>query len=322
MRGTDVEDNTVGGQLNGVPSGPTVSDYSERWLANRVDLAVRTVELYSWLLKRYVLPEFGPMALGDVTPLAVRSWNSKHAKVSPTTAAKAYRLFALIMRTAVADELIDRTPCHVRGAASERAPERPVATMSEAILLAEEMPSQLRIAVYLAAWCQLRRGEVRGLRRGDIDLDHKTLSVNETRTTTMSGQTIIKSPKTRAGRRTIAIPSNVIELLSDHLENFVEHDPESLVINASDRSLGLAWRKARLTLGRPELRFHDLRHSGLTWAAETGASLAELMRRAGHASQSAAIRYQHATDRRDRVLADALAGMSKPDSESIRPGPT
>ena len=302
----------------GDPSQPTVAEYAERWLTDRVDLAVRTTELYSWLLKRYVLPEFGRFALGEVTPLAVRSWNSRHAKDSPTTAAKAYRLFALVMRTAVADELIDRTPCHIRGAASERAPERPIATMSEVVSLAEAMPAQLRIAVYLAAWCQLRRGEVRGLRRGDIDLDKGTLSVNETRTTTMSGQTVIKSPKTRAGKRTIAIPPNMIDLLSDHLDQFVVCGLDSLVINATDRSLGLAWRKARLILGRPDLRFHDLRHSGLTWAAETGASLAELMRRAGHASQGAAIRYQHATDRRDRVLADALAGMSRSAHETAR----
>jgi integrase len=195
--------------------------------------------------------------------------------------------------------------------------------MAEVIRLAEEMPAQHRIAVYLAAWCQLRRGEVRGLRRRDIDLDKGTLSVNETRTTTMSGQTVVKSPKTRAGKRTIAIPQNVIDVLSDHLDAFVDDNEDALVVSVTDRSLGLAWRKARRVVGRPDLRFHDLSHSGLTWAAETGASLAELMRRAGHASQGAAIRYQHATDRRDRVLADALAGMSeRPDAnaQNLEPG--
>jgi hypothetical protein len=55
---------------------------------------------------------------------------------------------------------------------------------------------------------------------------------------------------------------------------------------------------------------HDLRHSGLTWAAATGASVAELMRRGGHASPAAALRYQHATEDRDRALADALAELA------------
>jgi integrase len=55
---------------------------------------------------------------------------------------------------------------------------------------------------------------------------------------------------------------------------------------------------------------HELRHSGLTWSAATGARTAELMRRAGHASPAAALRYQHVTEDRDRVLADALADLA------------
>jgi hypothetical protein len=48
----------------------------------------------------------------------------------------------------------------------------------------------------------------------------------------------------------------------------------------------------------------------LTWAAATGATTAELMYRAGHASPAAALRYRHATKDRDRALADALADLS------------
>jgi hypothetical protein len=62
--------------------------------------------------------------------------------------------------------------------------------------------------------------------------------------------------------------------------------------------------------GRPDLHLHDLRHSGLTWAAATGASTAELMRRGGHANPRAALRYQHATADRDKALADALGALA------------
>jgi len=57
------------------------------------------------------------------------------------------------------------------------------------------MPPDLRIAVVLAAWCQLRRGEVRGLRRKEVDLERGLLAVEVTRTTTMSGRTIVKEPE-------------------------------------------------------------------------------------------------------------------------------
>jgi integrase len=58
--------------------------------------------------------------------------------------------------------------------------------------------------------------------------------------------------------------------------------------------------------GVADVHFHDLRHSGTTWAASRGASLRELIRRMGHASSNAALRYQHATSDRDRAIADAL----------------
>lgn len=50
---------------------------------------------------------------------------------------------------------------------------------------------------------------------------------------------------------------------------------------------------------------HELRHTGATLAAATGASTGELMRRFGHSSPDAALVYQHAADR-DAEIARAL----------------
>ena len=96
-----------------------------------------------------------------------------------------------------------------------------------------------------------------------------------------------------------------------HLDAHVGADDDALIVAGTDRSLSLAWAAARAGIGRTDLRFHDLRHSGLTWSASTGASVAELMRRAGHASQAAALRYQHATNERDRAIAQALAKLAE-----------
>ena len=83
------------------------------------------------------------------------------------------------------------------------------------------------------------------------------------------------------------------------------------LLPVTPRTLNRAWERARVAAGRPDLHLHDLRHSGLTWTAATGATTAELMHRAGHASPAAALRYQHATKDRDRALADALAALSE-----------
>jgi hypothetical protein len=66
-----------------------------------------------------------------------------------------------------------------------------------------------------------------------------------------------------------------------------------------------------------EYHMHDLCHAGLTWAAATGATVVELLHRAGHASPTVAMAYQHATSDRDVVLAAALAGLCAPKAPVI-----
>ena len=69
---------------------------------------------------------------------------------------------------------------------------------------------------------------------------------------------------------------------------------------------------AREKAGRPDLRFHDLRHTGATLAAMTGnVTLAELMARLGHATPAAAMRYQHAAAGRDEQIAEALSRIAE-----------
>jgi integrase len=110
----------------------------------------------------------------------------------------------------------------------------------------------------------------------------------------------------------------VMELIIQHLERFTVAEADALLFTTEAGApltasvLQRAWSKARLMVGRPDLHLHDLRHTGLTLAAATGATTAELMHRAGHSSAAAALRYQHATQDRDRVLAHALEALVRP----------
>ncbi|WP_433465943.1 tyrosine-type recombinase/integrase [Spirillospora sp. CA-128828] len=70
-----------------------------------------------------------------------------------------------------------------------------------------------------------------------------------------------------------------------------------------------ALEKAELEIGA--IHLHDLRHTGNTYAAESGASLAELMNRRGHTSTRAAEVYLHARRERDREIASSLGKMTK-----------
>ena len=61
----------------------------------------------------------------------------------------------------------------------------------------------------------------------------------------------------------------------------------------------------------PVIHFHDLRHTGNTLAASTGAGLRELMDRMGHSTARAAMIYLHATDERQQAIADALSKLAE-----------
>jgi integrase len=252
------------------------------------------------------------------SPSSVRAWHSRLAAQYPSTAAKAYRLLATIMKTAVTDDRIPRTPCRVEGAGVEDAAERPTATVAEVAVMADAMPARFRAIVLLATWCQLRKGELLALRRRDVDVMQGTVTVARNQQQLRNGTLIVKEPKTKAGRRRVAIPPHILNDIIDHLAAFTGPVGDALVFTGEKGGpvrphvLQKHWSTARIAAGRPELHLHDLRHTGNTWAAWTGASTAELMARMGHATPAAALRYQHATADRDRVLADALADFAEP----------
>ena len=295
-----------------------LKEYAETWMARRPDLRPSTAAKYRMLLDRHIIPALGKTVLVRLQTSQIRGWWAKLATDHPSTAADAYRLLSTICNTAVDDKVIGSNPCKVKGAGTAKAAERPTASVAEVGAAIDEVPADRRAAILLAAWCQLRRSEVLGLQRRDVDLLHSEITVSRGLVVDVSYTTTIGDPKSDAGKRTIAVPDNVMPALTEHLEHHVDPKPTAWLFPGENgqpitpRTLDRVWERARRKIKRPDLRLHDLRHSGLTWTAATGATTAELMHRAGHASPVAAIRYQHATKDRDRALAAALAGLASP----------
>lgn len=291
--------------------------FAEKWLEARFDLRPTTQAKYRRLLKDNVFPALGRLPMNPLAPAAVRQWHLALKATHPSTAASAYRLLSTICRTAVEDRVIAQSPCRVKGGGIEAAKERPTASVDEvAAAAAAAAPSHWRLAILLGAWCQLRRGEVLALQRKDVDLVERTLSISQNLTVADGASPSLGPPKTPLGQRVLSIPGNVLPALVDHLDNHVAPHPDAWLFPgpaggpAHPRTVDHMWSRARRAIGRTDLVFHDLRHTGLTWAATTGASIAEIMRRGGHKSPQAALRYQHATEERDKALADALAALA------------
>lgn len=298
-------------------------DYADTWLKTRRvrgrPLAPRTVVQYRWQLDKHLLSTLGDLQLRQLTPAVVRAW---HAKVTgphgpgAVTAAKCYRLLHTICASAVSDQEIARNPCTIPGAGQESSPERPIATIPQVLALATAVGDRWRTLVLLAAFCSLRMGELAALTRRDIDLDAGTVTVRASAADLPGGHRHIGPPKSDAGRRTVTMPEAIIEAVGEHLERFAQPGPDGLVfvgprggVLRDANFVNDVWRPATRKFGLEHLHFHDLRHTGNTLAAATGASLRELMVRMGHASPKAALRYQHATRDRDAAIAKALSDL-------------
>lgn len=119
-----------------------LSDYAAVWITERPGLRVRTVDLYSWLLVKHIVPYLGGVPIGKLSTPMIRKWRADllGSGVSVSMAAKAYRLLRAVLNTAVEeDKILPQNPCRVRGAGEEHAPERPVLTVAQVFELAEQV---------------------------------------------------------------------------------------------------------------------------------------------------------------------------------------
>ncbi|MEU6411013.1 site-specific integrase [Microbispora sp. NPDC046933] len=117
-------------------------DYAENWISQRPGLRPRTVDLYTWLLKKHITPYLGGAQLGKLSTAMIRQWRADLLGngVSVSVAAKAYRLLrAVLMTAAEEDHIIPRNPCRIRGAGDEHAQERPVLTVAQVFDLADRV---------------------------------------------------------------------------------------------------------------------------------------------------------------------------------------
>jgi integrase len=311
-----VRTDLVRGQWLPPDADTTLRQYAAIWLSHR-PLKDRTREHYQGLLDRLILPGLGPYPLRKITPAVVREWHARTATGTPTLRAHAYALLRTVCAGAVADDLIVANPCRIRGAGqAKRASKTEPATLAQLEAIVNALPDKYRLMALLACWCSMRFGELTELRGHDIDTKRGVIRLRRA-VVWVNGAAIITTPKSAAGSRDIAIPPHLLPAVREHLMRHGVGRDGLLFPSAGDPdrhmrsgTLMRVWYPAREAARRPDLRFHDLRHTGATLAAQTGATLAELMGRLGHSTVSAALRYQHSAKGRDQQIAAALSKIA------------
>lgn len=314
----------------------TFDEFAREWIENRLvkghPLKDRTREHYLDIHERWFTP-LHERTLTSITHTDIERWY-RTLPDAPTMRSHAYSLLKSIFRTAVARRMVKESPVAVEGATARARPKDiALLTVAQVQALADAMPPRHRLLVLLAAWCGLRFGELTALRRGDINLIEGTITVEQA-AVTVGGQRVITTPKSAAGRRTIYLPTHLTEDARHHLAAFTATDAEALVFPGNDDQPltpgqvyghaprfdkktrrqthpGNGFYRARHQIGRPDFRFHDLRHFAATMAAISGATTKELMEFAGHSDIHVAMRYQEAVNDRKKDLAKRMAALAR-----------
>lgn len=306
------------GRRTPLGQGITLGEYADEWLRTRT-LRPTTLANYRQYLTSRVLPDLGDVPLTRLSPATIRNWHARQDPTRPTARANAYGLLKAILNTAVDEDLISSNPCKIRGGSSKR-PARPVvpATPDEIDVMAAAMPDGYGSMLQVAAWCGPRSGELRELRRKDLDLKAGVIRIRRAVSHVPPGQVIVGPTKSDAGERDVHIPPHLVPLLRRHVTERVAADQEALLWPSPGdpakqlRPSGLdrMWYPAREAAGRDDMRWHDLRHTGATLASLAGATLKETMARIGHSTPNAALLYQHASDVRGREIATKLSELA------------
>ncbi|MDQ7993038.1 MAG: site-specific integrase [Propionicimonas sp.] len=299
-------------------------EYAEEVITRRQadgKIKATTAALYRKLIRLHLQEKFGKMPLGHITVRRVNLWHSSMAS-TPSSRANAYGVLSMVMRQAVREELIDRTPCQVEGSAKKtnlRDGDDEVMTPKQFADYIDALPERLSrfaMPLTLAYWLGLRSGEVRGLRRMDLDLEAGEVHVRQ-QIVKLGGKNIVqRDTKTDSGTRVVALPPHLIPVLKDWLNKQPVTGREGLLFPSrtggpmSGESLRNAGKTAADAIGRSNLRVHSLRHSSATMSAQLGATDSELMGRFGWSSPVMAKRYSHATKERDRALAAKLSELA------------
>ena len=279
------------------------ADYLVRWLDRRARVGVHgaaplrasTLENYT----RYVVQDIAPSALGE---MLLRDVRRRHVQAfidglveNGRGAVTVRRIIAVVQgafKSAVRDDLIDESPARELEQPRPRTtPFQPWEPEQVGHFLDVAADHRLGALFELAVLTGMRRGEILGLRWNAVDLERRTLVVDNNRTSAGDGET-----KTEAGRRRVALDDVAVGAIGLWAKTQAgEADAlgpawvSSGYVFTYENGEGLKpqyvtrlFVKLRLRAGLPTMTFHGLRHQSASLMLASGAELTLVSKLLGH----------------------------------------
>jgi integrase len=306
------------------PTRVTFADFIAEWqdtsLRNRV--SARTFRGYDYSLRHYILPTLGDMRLTAIQPWDIqRLYQDMLSRgLSASTVRGAHSVIRSALKQAVRWRIIAANP-----AESVDLP-RPTPGKHQALtpdqvraFLKATADSYWRALYHVLVVCGLRPGEAFGLSWVDVDLPTGRLAVRQAVTYDLDRNVVLSEPKTRGSRRSIAIPPELVQVLSEHMTATRDIDnPLGLVFPNVDGTLihPNHWsrrdfrRICRIAGAPPGFRLYDLRHTCATLALKAGIHPKIVSERLGHASTRLTLdTYSHVMPTMQDVATQQIASI-------------
>ena len=284
----------------------TIGEYLTRWLEDSVRGTVRvsTYEVHRHMIQPHIVPALGRLKLKDLNPAHVRALYREKldSGLSAATVRKMHSILRKALKQAVLDGLIPRNVCEaVKPPKVERKEITPLDRQQAKALLEAASGDRLEALYVLAVHTGMREGELLGLKWEDVDLERGLLRLRHA-LVREGGKVVLGDLKTPKSRRSVRLTAVATNALRGHLERQLAemermgslYQPGGLVFatehgtlinpsNLRNRSFKPLLRRA-FGEARPDICFHDLRHTCATLLLTQGTHPKLVQELLGHAT--------------------------------------
>lgn len=283
---------------------------------------------YRGMIENYLKPQLGEIRLQKLTARDIQqyyTWLMDEKKLSPNTVIKHHNLLTNTLNAAERQEYITKNPMRAVSPPKKRQREAKFYTPEQlGVLLAKAVGTRLELPVFICAYLGLRRGELCGLRWSDVDLEHKTITIENTRTQAGKKE-IEKGTKTASSTRTLSLP----ETLCDMLKAAKEHqqacraeyknaydDNDYVVVMEDGRPfrpnyLSELFGKFLADNDLPKIVLHELRHTFASLSNQAGIPAYNIGKALGHSTPATTQKiYTHLLDQTHTQAVEGVAAIA------------
>jgi len=263
-----------------LPSEYTFAQWLDYWYKDIILPQIEETTAYGYrgMIENYLKPQLGEIRLQKLTARDIQqyyTWLMDEKKLSPNTVIKHHNLLTNTLNAAERQEYITKNPMRAVSPPKKRQREAKFYTPEQlGILLDKAVGTRLELPVFICAYLGLRRGELCGLRWSDVDLEHKTITIENTRTQAGKKE-IEKGTKTASSTRTLYLPDTLCDMLKAAKENQQAcraeyknaYDDNDYVVVMEDgrpfrpNYLSELFGKFLADNGLPKIVLHELRHT-------------------------------------------------------------